>query len=78
MALTLVAAWVLYVSVNVLFPSQGEVRADRDAVVSLAPQPERVKSNGTCHAISSWLVWVRFAGSLMVACQVISVGWVGG
>lgn len=40
--LALVALWIIYVSTNVLFPSQGEVHGRSDAVVSLAPQYHRL------------------------------------
>lgn len=38
----LVAGWVVYATVNILNPSQGDLEAHRDAVVSLAPQGHRL------------------------------------
>jgi hypothetical protein len=40
--LAIIALWVVGVSAKVMFPSQGEVHVERDAVVSLAPQHHRL------------------------------------
>lgn len=41
-AVALLVAWVLFFSGGVVFPVQGEVEAQSDAVVSLAPQEHRL------------------------------------
>ena len=38
----LLAAWVLFASVNIVSPSQGDLQSRSDAVVSLAPQAHRL------------------------------------
>lgn len=40
--ITLIAVWFLFLSGGVVFPPQGEVEGQRDAVVSLAPQEHRL------------------------------------
>ena len=39
---TLVIGWLLFVTLNVVYPSQGELESPRDAVVSLSPQQYRL------------------------------------
>ena len=39
---TLVIGWLLFVSLNVMYPSQGDLESPRDAVVSLSPQDYRL------------------------------------
>lgn len=38
----LLAGWVLFASINIVSPSQGELQSRSDAVVSLAPQAHRL------------------------------------
>ena len=38
----LIAVWMLFIAGGVVFPPQGEVEGQRDAVVSLAPQEHRL------------------------------------